>query len=276
MSARGHALNNDLTGTVEHYAGVLDGLSTAQQVTWIVVSLLVVAGSAVVAERLTAPFLRLLEGYWPGGRPRWLWRRSVALSCRRRRRLRAEWGALRAAVDPTPADRTREGVLALRLHGMPSEDLAMPTALGNILRAGELRPSRRYGLDAVVIWPRLWLLLPETTRQEISTARGQIDATGRAVLWVLAAVIWSPWLWWIAPIAFGIGMLIYRRGLLPAATTYSDLVEAAFDLHRVAVYKALRLPPPVSAADEPAAGAALTSYLWEGHPPESLRFTDPD
>ncbi|MEV1005619.1 hypothetical protein [Nonomuraea sp. NPDC050202] len=120
----------------------------------------------------------------------------------------------------------------------------LPTALGNILRAGELRPLRRYGLDVLIAWPRLWLVLPETARQEISGARTRLDVVGRTMVWALAAGVWSVFVWWAVPVAVLLAISAYRGGVLPAARVYSDLVEAAFDLYRWELYKALRLPMP--------------------------------
>jgi hypothetical protein len=157
---------------------------------------------------------------------------------------------------------------------MPPEEYLMPTALGNILRSGELRPERRYGLDPVVAWPRLWLLLPDTTRTEIAGSRGQLDAAGRGVLWVLFTAVWSVFVWWIAPVAVLVAIILYRSAVLPSAQVYADLVEAAFDLHRPALYQALRLQPPTRPADEPNAGRQLTTYLWEGYAPETMKFAE--
>jgi len=47
------------------------------------------------------------------------------------------------------------------MHTPAESDRHMPTKLGNILRAAELRSKDKYGLDAVICWPRLWLLLPD-------------------------------------------------------------------------------------------------------------------
>ena len=53
--------------------------------------------------------------------------------------------------------------------------------------------------------------------------------------------------------------------VLPArARSYGAVVEAAVDVHRTALYSALRWPLPATPADERADGAALTEYLWRG------------
>jgi hypothetical protein len=149
----------------------------------------------------------------------------------------------------------------------------MPTLPGNALRAGELRTSRRYGLDPVIAWPRLWPLLTEPSRADIAGARGQLDAAGRAVLWAAATALWAVLLWWLAIPALVAAVAIYRFSVLPAAAVYADLVETAFDTQRTALHRALRLAPPASRDDEPAAGRALTAYLFEGHNPSGARFT---
>jgi hypothetical protein len=273
-SARGQSITTSLSDALRQRALEFDRLSGAEQIAWLIAALLAVAGSAVVVERLTAPFLRLLEGYWPGGRPRWLWRLLTKIALWRRRKLREQWGRLRRLPSPMPQGRTAEGVLAARLHGLPPAEFAMPTALGNILRASELRSARRYGLDPVVTWPRLWLLLPDLTRAEIAGSRGRLDAAGRGVLWLVLTAVWAVFAWWIAVAAVLLAIALYRSAALPAARVYADLVEAAFDLHRPALYQALRLRPPAEPAGEPASGRQLTTYLWEGYAPATVTFDE--
>jgi hypothetical protein len=57
----------------------------------------------------------------------------------------------------------------------PNKDRLLPTALGNILRAGEDITTDRYGLDAVVVWPRLYPLLPKELKSILNDLRNQLD-----------------------------------------------------------------------------------------------------
>ena len=52
-----------------------------------------------------------------------------------------------------------------------------PTYLGNALRAGESAVYYKYGLDVVVCWPRLWLLLPSSTQEELNKSRQKLDSS---------------------------------------------------------------------------------------------------
>ena len=76
----------------------------------------------------------------------------------------------------------------------------MPTRIGNILRAAETRPYDHYGLEAVIVWPRLWLVLPDSARQELSTARASLDSSVAAVIWALGFCAFAPLAWWAAPV----------------------------------------------------------------------------
>ena len=42
----------------------------------------------------------------------------------------------------------------------PKPNLILPTRFGNILRAAEIYPGERYGIDAVELWPRLAQSIP--------------------------------------------------------------------------------------------------------------------
>ena len=72
----------------------------------------------------------------------------------------------------------------------PAEAEILPTALGNALRAAERRAGDRYGLDAIVLWPRLHVVMSTNTRAMVNSARDELDLlAGLTVSFVVAALV---------------------------------------------------------------------------------------
>jgi hypothetical protein len=148
----------------------------------------------------------------------------------------------------------------------------MPTQFGNILRAAEERPQNQYGLDTFICWSRLWLLLPDSVKTELTEARMTLNIGARIWLWSLLFLLWTPLAWWAFPAGVISAYLAYHW-LLNSAIIYGDLLESAFDLYRLELYKALRLPLPKSSQEERQLGEQLTAYLWK-RPGISVEFCD--
>lgn len=251
----------------------------------VVGTLVVVAGSASLVARVTLPVTQVLEGY---GWPFWLrwplvrwtaWRVRRAEERFQRAEALKEDESLSGVARRRSVDRTAR--LELWLRRFPTEaDLQeparlMPTRLGNVLRAAETRPTDKYGLDAVICWPRLWLCMPDTARQELTAARGALDTAIGACCWAALFVVWTPWQPVALPAAVVFAVVAYRLWAVPRAAAYGELVEAAFDLHRGELYTALRWPRPENPAQEHGAGKAVTSYLWRGSDAEKPVFEAP-
>ncbi len=150
----------------------------------------------------------------------------------------------------------------------------MPTKLGNILRSAENRPWDKYGLDAVICWPRLWLLLPEEVKKELSEARASLDSAARTLLWGVLFLVWTIWAWWALLVGLIIAIWAYQWAL-NAAEVYGDLLESTFDLHRFSLYDMLRWPPPENSVVEKEEGTKLTRYLFRGILASPVTFKNP-
>jgi hypothetical protein len=258
------------------------------QLSALVVSLFVLVASAVVAERLTLPLLRLLEGYY--------WPRGLA-SCLRGRvqaeRERVRVRATELAKELRTGNVSSEGAEQLRTGNVSAEhavklatleeslrrwpaapQLTMPTRLGNILRAAEERPGTHYGLDATVCWPALWLLLDESMRTEVASARTSLNASVTLWLWAVASLVWTIFAWWVPPLAVASALVVYYVAILSSAEVYGDLMNSVFAVRRTLLYEALRWPLPETPAAEPECGRALTMYLWRGLAPPDAAFLD--
>jgi hypothetical protein len=260
------------------WLGDLQSEPEITQAAMVVAALAVVIGSAIVVQRLDLSVIRWLEGYWPAVWPLTRWR--AALLRRHASRLVKDEQRYAALVKGDVSDLSASELEELttldwRLMQTPASPVQrMPTALGNVLRAAELRPQEKYGLESTVCYPRLWLVLPEGTKKDLAQARSAIDTAARACCWSVIFMIWSVWIWWAAPVGLA-GAWVAYRWTLEAAGVYASLLDSAFDIHRNALYAALRWPLPATPAEEHASGQELTTYLWRGSDSERKFFDHP-
>jgi hypothetical protein len=256
----------------------LDGQTTIVQVAVILTALLGVAASGILVERAATPALRLLEGYWPSWASplrRWL---SNLLAGRAAAEAPA-WQRAQARVqeaNPTAEDLAAYARLEGRRRRRPATAAYfMPTPIGNILRAAERRPVDKYGLDTVAVWPHLWLLLPEATRAELRAARAAVDTAVVTAIWGILFCAFTPFTWLAVPIGLAVTAIAVTRVTPARAQTFGELIEAAYDLHRTAIYQQLRWPLPANPQQEHQSGAQLTTYLRRGSDSATPAFTAP-
>lgn len=272
-----------------------------EQIIAIVGAFIIVVASSEIVRAVTLPVLRILEGYWPA----WLhWLRHLLSRIQGRvaERLEQRWQDLaQKTINPlTPEEpaivtdaeeqppnspqlieqslqrlsvRERDEYRRLdqRLRQYPADHTyLMPTRLGNILRAAERRPVARYGLDPIICWPRLWMLLPDNARNDLAGTRHALDEAVRWIIWGLLLLVWTAYIWWAA--ILGIALVVWGYySAVAAATVYGDLLETVFDLYRGSLYKSLRLPTPMM-SDEISHGQRLTQYLYRGPPEVPVLF----
>ncbi len=267
---------------------------TAGQLVYVAAGLLLILVSALVVDALLPTILRLFEGHWP--RPfRGRRRARIDKVTRTYDQKRLLWNQLASTVGSagqwdrlTLEQREEYAKLDEWLMRTPAAaNRRQATRLGNILAAAEDRSEEKYGLDNGVCWPRLWLLLSEDIRTEVTTARGIMEARLRVIVWVTLSLVWAGWLasrlpleWdpnWLALIAWlavatAVIVVAYQR-LLGATAVYGDTIEAAFDAKRTTLYESLRWPLPRDPATELAAGRVVSQYLWRGSDRPLVEFT---
>ncbi|MET7979483.1 hypothetical protein ABZW44_42150 [Streptomyces mirabilis] len=250
----------------------------AVQALTVLALLVAVVTSGAAVDSVTGQALRLLAGYWPtwAGRLR---RRRVRTRLRRADSDKAPWQQAQARVrasDMSADDLAAYAVLERRRRRCPSTAAYfMPTVTGNILRAAERRPADKYGLDAVVVWPHLWLLLPETAQAELRAAMKALNTAVRAAIWGVAFCSFTVLTWYALPVGLAV-VLIAACVVIPArAQAFGEVFEAAFDLYRVALYHQLRWPLPANPEQESTVGRQLTTYLWRGSDRPMPSFTSP-
>jgi hypothetical protein len=195
---------------------------TSVQTTTLVVLLAVSALLTQMLQATRVPLLKSFEGH--GTAPHLLGIAALGRAMHQRR--------FRRAPDP--------GSLQYPPPTRPEE--LQPTRLGNILRAGELYSLTRYGIDAIVVWPRLYHVLPDRLLSALTDARAQLELlltvsflggtfSLTAGAWLYRASVSTTLVlgcfWGGALVA-----AVAYKTALSAAITYSHQVASAFDLHR--------------------------------------------
>ena len=235
--------------------------------------------AAVLLQPLQLWLLRLLEGDWPA-RFNGTW--ACAWQRRRKARLceKADLGkkgeiiTAVTAPDLSPGAIQRAGVAGRRLRQsfpLPVH-LIRPTGLGNVLAAMEDTAGRPYGMDAVIMWPRLYPVLGDRVRALVDDRRDTLDASARMAVIMLLTAITSLLLlcgagWWslLALLPLGISVLAYF-GAVQGALAYAEAVQVAFDMNRGELLEALRLPRPDSRPAEDALYRQWSDFWRQGIP----------
>lgn len=204
--------------------GTATSADLSRTVLLLVVLLVASIGSGLLASSLTTPVERALAGRWPS-----LLRRPARKLTQRRRdawtHANQEWETASAKNEVA-----RLAELAERRNRIALIEPVRPTWTGDRLDAPLLRVRQEYGLDLTFAWPRLWLLLPETSRTPLTDARRQLDDAARLGGWALLYLALGA-VWWPSAIIGLVVGLVCRQRCRSAADVYAGLVEAAVDVH---------------------------------------------
>lgn len=122
-----------------------------------------------------------------------------------------------------------------------------PTWIGDRWLATGIRIRRAYGLDLTVVWPRLWTLVPDALRNDITVAQLAYKESSTTISWAIfyggVGLFWGPALIIAAGLAVT-GVLQARD----ATGNLCELVESACDLygHSLAEQLHVSCPGPVT------------------------------
>ncbi|WP_280423367.1 hypothetical protein [Nocardia carnea] len=173
----------------------------------------------------------------------------------------------RGALAPDPADRpdpARRHRAARIRDRIAVERPERPTWSGDRIHAAALRLDRDHHLDLATVWPALWLILPDTTRDELTAARLTLSRATTLAAW---AVLYLPLgiLWWPAvPLAVVIAATARHR-IRGTSDTYATLLETTTRLHATAL--ATQLGIDHTGPLTPQLGHTLTRHL-HSRPPQ--------
>ncbi|ATW48227.1 hypothetical protein [Streptomyces peucetius] len=262
-----HALDWSQLGRVVSDTVAATGRQSAgAQVVPVVAVLLVAIGTGLAVQALAGMTRLVWLGEWP--RPlapfhrrrvadrRKSWREHL----QQRRQLEHEYPRETRTTDQQDAINDA----ADRVNRIALAQPARPTWMGDRMHSVEQVALNRYGLDLSFAWPRLWLVLPDTTRAEITGAHASFAAAVATGTWAWPYLLVGT-VWWPAALAgLGIGATGWARAR-SAIIDLSALAESALDVHGRTLATALGVADENSVGPLTfAEGEQLTRLLRKG------------
>ena len=154
----------------------------------------------------------------------------------------------------------------------------LPTRMGNVFATIEEYPSVRYGMDAMVYWPRLIPVIPNEYAKIISNENINFTVLLNLSLLIglFALEIFANYLLgdpkWSTLLLGGIFLLIFYlfyNFSIKSLITMGELVKTCFDLFRYEILRQMKIEVPEDIEDEKYLWFSLTNYIASG---ESFYF----
>lgn len=154
-----------------------------------------------------------------------------------------------------------------------------PTRLGNVFAAMEEYPSRRYGMAAEPMWPRLQTVVPKELESRIGSQNSSfMFQLNLSICGLLFALMWialgigalfaliqvSALIWVIVFVGALVAVTIFYRWSVNEAAVLAQDVASAFDLYRGELLKQFRLSSPATAEEEAALWRSLALFIAVG------------
>jgi hypothetical protein len=265
MSDRDHSVDSITQRLFNKDAAELTGIEEAVLLFGAVA---LITMSAAAIDGLGFGILRACEGYWGSA----LERVGSAVSgwqAKKAKKIDEQWNELaQRFASLTPRETTRYARLDKKRDLYPQDrSQVMPTLLGNVIKSAEVYSKERYGLPAVLIWPRLWLVLPESTRSELSRAQEALGDSVKRIAWIVLLLVWAPMWLLLVPFTLAAAWIAYRRSVA-IASEFGHLLRATYDVYHRDLFKALAWPLHPDGPTPDRTGSQLTLFLKRGKLPD--------
>ncbi len=158
-----------------------------------------------------------------------------------------------------------------------------PTTFGNIYAMAEEYAYDRYGIDAVLFWPRLRQLMNEHAPKHAERLTQQkimldlpLNFAFLAGIIVLEALIvmlskgYSPAAFWTIIVGATLSIAFYQAGIW-AMRSLGELIKSSFDMHRHLILDSFSLKQPVNLSDEQMIRVKLAAFIRRG---ETFYFSE--
>ena len=157
----------------------------------------------------------------------------------------------------------------------PTDTALLPTALGNTVAAFEEYPWTRYGIDAVILWPRL---LPTLTKENyavyVEREKAGLDFVlnlcfllsllGLEMVYIGLIFSQNYVIWFVGAGFTAFFAFLFYKAAVVGAYSWGTTVRVAFDLYRYHLLRALYGYPPEGFSDEFHFWKQISQFIREG------------
>lgn len=158
-----------------------------------------------------------------------------------------------AGAVTTAQDREHRHVAQRTRDRIAAEHPQRPTWSGDRIHTAATRLKRDRHLDLGLLWPHLWLTMPDAVRTQILDARQALARANTLAAWAVLYAALALW-WWPALILAILLVSIARHRIRDAADTYATLLEAAVRVHAGELVQTLGIegtdPASIQAGDK--------------------------
>lgn len=150
----------------------------------------------------------------------------------------------------------------------------LPTSFGNILKAFENYPYKRYGIDSVLLWPRLVTVITPEYGDRLEEANNSVifllvSCFLFTIMSFESFLIYyfqysNPTIFKILMISFAILSISFYRISLRAALNYGEIIKSCFDLFRFELLKAFGVEKKLLFKNERSFWEKLRTFILVG------------
>lgn len=162
----------------------------------------------------------------------------------------------------------------------------VPTRLGNILKSAELYPYDRYQIDAVLVWSRLYHVLPDRFVKIITESRNNLDfalaistlsGLFSLISGILLSIVNAPgWLFLLCCWSGSLIAWLAYQSAIGNAAAYAEQIRVSFDLYRHELVKQLRLKPAQKPEEEVKQWLEIRQLFYGGQVPSTWTYLEPE
>jgi hypothetical protein len=140
-----------------------------------------------------------------------------------------------------------ENIRRLIVNYPSSEEKILATSFGNTIRSFEMYSYEVYGIDSIVVWPRLWSIIPNECRETVNNSKSYVDLginlffLSIVLISLVLTLISSNYWGLLVPLVCMINCFFSYYLAVSSARQWGETVKAVFDIYRYDLLDKMRI-----------------------------------